>query len=74
MKPLEAYTYARISKKRTIHLEPYILKSTLHSYLYAVNIIKGRWKEAESIIFKDSWLRKQYCDKFIKKSNWKNGF
>jgi len=50
MNPEETYRKATSSGKRLLELEDIILTSPWFSYLYARDIIKGRWVEAEDII------------------------
>jgi hypothetical protein len=41
-----------------------IIKQPNHSYWYAKNILKGRWKEAEQYIKEDDYWWGQYCRHF----------
>ena len=54
MNPEETYRKAISSGKRLLELEDIILTSPWFSYLYARNVIKGRWIEAEDIIMTNS--------------------
>ena len=46
-----------------------IIKQPNHSYWYAKNILKGRWKEAEPIMMKEPYYAYQYAKDIIK-SRW----
>jgi len=63
--PEEAYRYAMEEGERTPELEEIIAKSPGRSagmaYLYAVNVIKGRWPEAEDVIAKESYTSYIYA-------------
>ena len=52
MTPEEAYY--KCNGKINKDLEPIIIKSPRYAYLYALNIIKGRWIEAEQYIINNS--------------------
>jgi hypothetical protein len=52
--------------KRDIRLEPIIIKDPGWSYLYATDIIKGRWTEAEHIISTNSEYAYFYAKYVIK--------
>lgn len=62
------YGYAIAYDKRIPEGESYILESAELSYMYARNIIKGRWAEAEALLMGSS-LAKQYLN-FIKFSKY----
>lgn len=72
----QSYEICLQEDKRNLELEPIILTNAYWSYLYARDVIKGRWPESELIIKQDDWYWKKYYDYFnIKvKYNWKVGF
>jgi len=78
MTPKEAYYKARESVKRIpefeleLELEPLISKDAYWSYLYARNIIKGRWELAEPFILKDAYYSYLYALNVIK-GRWELG-
>lgn len=54
--PYYAYIYCcEILKTRDCFLEKYIIKDAKCAMSYAANVIKGRWYEAEDIIFTHPW-------------------
>lgn len=58
-----ALEYARDIKERFLEAEHIIMTSSFYSFLYARDIIKGRWPEAEPYIKRiDFWWNK-YCRK-----------
>jgi len=66
MTPEEAYYKVIKSEKRIPELEPFISKDAEYSYLYAINIIKGRWELGEAIISKDAYFSYYYAINIIK--------
>lgn len=76
MTPKKAFYICLRKSKRILKFEPIVLKDSGFSCYYAIDIIKGRWPEAEYIIKQDDWYWKLYCEYFnIKKEkvNWKIG-
>ena len=55
--------------------EQAILTNSYYSYRYAIDVIKGRWLEAEPIIKQNKYYWELYCQHFNKKDkvNWKIG-
>lgn len=78
--PIEAYVCARdILKCRSRVVEKEVIKSPLFAYLYAKNIIKSRWFEAEPVIKSNKTVWFAYIFHFTnlekkEKNLWKNGF
>jgi len=66
MTPPEAYRKARKLEKRIPELEPVISQDAFYSYLYAKNIIKGKWGKAEPAISKDACYSYLYAREVIK--------
>ena len=66
MTPEEAYYKCFEINKRDKDLEPFFIKDPIYAYLYAIDIIKGRWIEAESIIINDSKYAYYYARNVIK--------
>ena len=76
MTPEDCYIYtcnvinaSRSSKKTRMRrwpdAEPYIMQDPWISCLYAAEIIKGRWQEAECSIFRDDHYSKWYANSFL---------
>ena len=59
MTPQDIYKKAYAAQKRLPELEPMIVCDIYWSYLYARDVIKGRWSEAEPNIMQDSCYA--YC-------------
>jgi len=66
MTPQEAYCKAKNLGLRIPKLEPTIIQDAEYSYLYARDIIKGRWELAEPIISKDAFYSYRYATDVIK--------
>ena len=66
MTPQAAYDKAMITGKRLPELEDLIMTDPWCSYLYARDIIKGRWIEAEDIIMTSSYESYRYAKYVIK--------
>jgi hypothetical protein len=64
MTPEQAYI--KCNNKRNRYLEQYIIKDSHYAYFYALNIIKGRWIEAEDIIATNSGYAYLYAREIIK--------
>ena len=64
MTPEQAYD--NCNGKINKNLEPFIIKNPYYAYLYARDIIKGRWLKAESIFIKDSHYAYFYALELIK--------
>jgi hypothetical protein len=62
----EAYLKALTAKKRLPDLESIILQNVYYSYLYAKDVIKGKWEEAEAIIAKDAYYSYHYAKDVLK--------
>ena len=56
---MRAIHEARMAGKRLPELEHIVLTSPRYAYIYAKNVIKGRWIEAEDVIMTDAWW--SYC-------------
>lgn len=56
----QAYEQALESKVRSGHIEDIIKNHSGYSFLYAKNIIKGRFIEAEELILQSPFFCKQY--------------
>lgn len=52
--------------KRDKELEPIILTDPLYSFMYARDVIKGRWEEAEEVILNDHCCTYFYAKEVIK--------
>ena len=52
--------------KRDKELEPIILTDPLYSFMYARDVIKGRWEEAEKIIILEPYYAFRYAQDVIK--------
>lgn len=65
MTPNEAYKLL-VNKTRDKRLEKYIIKSAKFSWLYAQDIIQGRWIEAEDVISTDPFFAYYYAQDIIK--------
>ena len=50
MTPYKAFLKAYEKNERLLKMEPLILREAFSSFLYAKDVIRGRWKEAEPII------------------------
>jgi hypothetical protein len=72
MNPEEAYMESFRAKKRLPEVEAILLKDASFSYLYANNIIKGRWEEAEATIATDAQITYNYVICIIK-GRWEEG-
>jgi len=68
----EAYCKAYNLGLRIPELEPTIIQDAEYSYLYARDIIKGRWELAEPIISKDAHCSYLYAKNIIK-GRWELG-
>lgn len=64
-----SYRYAIFLNKRFLKGEPVIKKSSFFSYLYALNVIKGRFFEAEDIILENHEDGENYVKNILKKRN-----
>ena len=64
--PELAYKYAVETNQRFEAGERAIMKDPYYAYLYALNIIEGRWREAEPYIMKDPDYAIQYARDIIK--------
>lgn len=62
LKPEYLYQYALFQNHRTPDAEPYIMKDPQYAFLYAKQIVKGRWREAEPYIFEN----RDYAIEYIK--------
>ena len=62
--PTRAVNWAIKHSQRFPEAEPYILKDPEGAYLYALNVIKGRWPEGEAVIATDSRAAKKYLERF----------
>jgi hypothetical protein len=67
MTPQEAYFKCKNQKKRIPELEDVIATDPLYSYMYAENVIKGRFEECEKTIATDSTYSYLYARSVIKK-------
>ena len=65
MTPEEAYYKCFGNDKRDKDLELIIIKSSEFAYNYSLNIIKGRWIEAEKYIIKDLHYAYFYANHII---------
>jgi hypothetical protein len=54
MTPYKAFLKAYAKNKRLLKMEPLVLQEAFSAFLYAKDVIRGRWKGAEPIILKDS--------------------
>ena len=70
--PEEAYERAIKSGRRCPNLEPMIKTSPYYSFLYALNVIGGRWPEGEDIISRHSQAAYDYA-RCIIKGRWPEG-
>ena len=61
MTPAKAYEKAYSVSKRLPKLEQIVLTSPSYAYLYALDVIKGRWIEAEDVIMKSSYCSSHVC-------------
>jgi len=68
----KAYSKAYILGLRIPELEGIILKDAKYSYLYAFDVIKGKWEIAEPIISKDVYSSYLYAKNIIK-GKWELG-
>jgi len=66
MTPQQAYRKAYEAGKRLPKLEHIVLRSPSHAYLYALDVIKGRWMEAEDLIMNYSLESYSYAKCVIK--------
>jgi hypothetical protein len=64
MTPYEAYI--KCEGKINKDLEPIIIKDSKYAYHYAMQVIKGRWIEAEQYIIKDPYYAYFYARDVIK--------
>lgn len=60
-----SYMYGKFIRKRFKLGEPSILTSPTYAYLYAYEVIKGRWIEAEKIIASDPFASLAYARNVI---------
>jgi hypothetical protein len=67
MTPQEAYLKCLAEKKRIPTLEQIITTNSYYSYMYAENVIKGRFEEGETTIANDSTYSYLYARSVIKK-------
>jgi hypothetical protein len=65
-----AYKRCKKMGERNKELEIDILKNSKYSYLYALNVIKGRWMEGEPVIMKDPYYAYSYALDIIQ-DRWK---
>jgi len=72
MKPEQAYRKACNLGKRILKLEPIIIKNVFYSYLYAKDVIKGKWELGEPTISKDARYSFLYALDVIK-GRWEKG-
>ena len=66
MTPYESYWQARKQGYGTPELEAVISTNSRYSYLYARDVIKGRWEPGEAIIVTNSWYSYCYASYVIK--------
>lgn len=66
MTPQQAFEKCRNNNKRDKRLESIIIKSAKFSWLYAANLIQGRWIEAEDVISTDPFFAYYYAQDIIK--------
>jgi hypothetical protein len=66
MTPQQAYDKCLINNKRDKDLEPFIIKDPHYAYFYALNIIEGRWIEAEQYIMKNPHYAYFYAKNMIR--------
>jgi len=66
MTPQEVYSKACYLGKRIPEFEPTISKDAQYSFLYARDIIKGKWELGEPIISKYAYLSYYYALYVIK--------
>lgn len=66
MTPDHAYCICLQEKQRKNELEPIILTDPGRSFLYALNVIKGIWSEAESRILTNAFYSYLYARDIIK--------
>lgn len=64
------YIKSYFSKKRRKHLQEKIISQSFYSYLYAIEIIQGRWKEAENAIINNKIIYSINYISSLKKSRW----
>jgi hypothetical protein len=72
MTPEEAYNKCKNEKRRIPELENVIANDVYHSYLYARDVIKGKFEEGEKIISTDSRYSYWYALHIIK-GRWEEG-
>jgi len=72
MTPYQAYDKAYDLGKRIPELEPIISKNAQCSYLYALNVIKGKWELGEPAISKNAYYS-YLCAKHVIKGRWELG-
>jgi len=61
----KAYREAKAAQKRIHELEPIIMQDTGYSFLYARDVVHGRWSEAEPIIMKHGYWAYAYAREII---------
>ena len=66
MTPQQAYRKAYEAGKRLPKLEHIVLRSPSHAYLYALDVIKGRWIEAEDLIMTNIRMSYFYAKNIIR--------
>ena len=72
MTPYESYWQARKQGYGTPELEATIATDSEYSYLYANEIIKGRWEPGETIITTDAYYSEIYA-RYVIKGRWEPG-
>lgn len=60
------YVVAMLNQRRATKLEIMVLRSPSYSAMYAVNVLKRRWKTAEPIIARDALASYKYADLILK--------
>ena len=64
----ESYEQALKEQKRMPNSESLIMKDPQYAYLYALNILKARWKEAEEVIMKSPEWAVKYATTVLNKA------